>query len=458
MSREPIERFRQQLMERLGLLFPPGHQDLLRDVLQRRAGRRDQEAYLQDLESSYDDEEIARLAAELTVGETYFFRHRQQLQAFVQVAVPERLRIREKLRKLSILSVGCASGEEPYSLAMLLRQNFALSQWNVQILGVDVNRKALNTARNGIYSAWSVRETAANLLGRWFLARKQEFHLDKDILDSVQFEERNLNLTNADLWLPGRWDMIFCRNMLMYFAPERARLLLQNFARSLSTDGFLFLGAAENLRGLSDEFSLFHRDDCFYYQLASAPAPEPVLAAAPARARPRPAAPAAPAGPNIRALRELLDSERYGQALELLERLTPGPETSLWKLSIMVNSGRLEEAENLAQSLLYLGQTEAGAHLLLGLCRREAGQLGQARGYFERALRLDPKLAMAAVYLGMLLRRLGLDGLARTHLRQALGLLEKESDERLMLFGGGFRRSAWLALCQNELERCREPR
>lgn len=456
---EVLVRFRNRLESLLGLVFPEGHQGLLNEVLHKRAGRRPVSEYLGELEAGYDEEEIARLATEITVGETLFFRHAKQLQTLVQWALPERLKARQTVQRLSILSVGCSSGEEPYSLAMLLRHHFSLQDWKVQVLGVDVNRKALAAARRGSYSNWSVRETPDHLLKRWFHPKGGQFLLDKNILEFVQFEERNLNLSNSDLWLPGRWDVIFCRNMLMYFAPEKARQLVDHFARSLAEGGFLFLGPAENLRGISEKFSLFYRDESFYYQLCPEPAPAPVtIAPSPTRRpvattahpRPRPAL-------NIDTIRGLLDSERYSQALELLESLPANPEVSLWKASVLVNSGKLEEAERICQTLLHQPQSEAGAHLLLGLCRRELGELGAARSYFEQAARLDGHLALARVYLGMLLRRLGLAGLARTHLRQALGLLEKESDQRFLLFGGGYRRSAWLALCQSELERCPKP-
>ncbi|MBN9416670.1 MAG: methyltransferase domain-containing protein [Candidatus Eremiobacteraeota bacterium] len=454
-----MTRFRERLEHLLGLVFPEGHQSLLEEVLRRRCGRRSQESYLAELETTYDPEEIAKLASELTVGETLFFRHSAQLQTFLQLAVPQRLKARQSLRRLSILSVGCSSGEEPYSLAMLLRQNFALQDWNVQILGVDVNRKALATARRGIYSNWSVREAPELLLKRWFHPKADQFQLDKNILEAVQFEERNLNLANHDLWLSGRWDVIFCRNMLMYFAFDKARQLVSNFARSLSDGGYLFLGPADNLRGISEDFTLHYRDESFYYQLKSPDSGPPAAQAAPARRIPSAPVPrpVQPTGLRTDLLKDLLESERYAQALELLESLPASAERSLWKASVLVNSGKLEAAEQLCQTLLHQPQTEAGAHLLLGLCRREVGELGAARGYFEQAARLDGQLALARVYSGMVLRRLGLSALARTHLRQALTLLEKESEQRLLLFGGGYRRSAWFSLCQSELERCPKP-
>jgi chemotaxis protein methyltransferase CheR len=451
-----VERFRSRLEQLLGLVFPEGHQEMLEDVLRRRCGRRTQEEYLEELEGLYDEEEISRLASEITVGETLFFRHGAQLQTFLHFAVPQRMKARQSVKRLSVLSVGCSSGEEPYSLSMLLRQSFALQDWKVQILGIDVNRKALSVARRGLFSGWSVREVEGHLLNRWFARKNDQFQLDKSILESVQLEERNLNLPNEDLWLPGRWDIIFCRNMLMYFAPEKAGQLVGNFARGLAEGGFLFLGPADNLRGISEDFVLHYREESFYYQLGgrpeALPAPLPVV-------KPRPPAPAPPTRPRpslkIDLLRELLESERYSQALELLDGLPSDPEVSLWRASVLINCGKLEDAEQVCQTLLHQPRTEAGAHLLLGLCRREIGELGAARGYFEQAARRDGELALARVYLGMLLRRLGLGSQARTQLRQGLGLLEKETEQRLLLFGGGgYRRSAWLSLCQSELERC----
>lgn len=449
-----LQRFRSRLEQLLGLVFPEGQQEMLEDLLRRRRGRRTQEEYLEELEGVYDEEEVFRLASEITVGETLFFRHWAQLQTFLHLAVPQRMKAHHSVKRLSVLSVGCSSGEEPYSLSMLLRQNFALHDWKLQILGIDVNRKALSVARRGLFSSWSVRETEKHLLDRWFSRKSEHFQLDKSILESVQFEERNLNQPNQDLWLPGRWDIIFCRNMLMYFAPEKAAQLVRNFARGLAEGGFLFLGPADNLRGISEDFVLHYHEKSFYYQLGGRPeAPPKPLPVIKPRApvpsiRPRP-------GLKVELLRELLESERYSQALELLEGLPSDPEVSLWRASVLINCGKLEDAEEVCQTLLHQARTEAGAHLLLGLCRREIGELGAARGYFEQAARRDGRLALARVYLGMLLRRLGLGSQARTQLRQGLTLLEKETEQRLLLFGGGgYRRSAWLSLCQSELERC----
>ncbi|MBS2033466.1 chemotaxis protein CheR [bacterium] len=450
-----VQRFRTQLEERLGLDFAERQDRFLDEVLHRRAGRRGPELYLQQLEQNFDEQEVSRLATELTVGETSFFRHSQQLQVFVQVAVPARLRARDKTRKLSILSVGCASREEPYSLAMLLHQHFSLSgrsNWNVQILGVDVNPDVLRLARRGIYSEWSLRETPPTMLNRWFIQRGQQFHLDQKILDLVQFEERNLNLSNPDLWLPSRWDIVLCRNMLMYFTPERARVLLQRLTGGLAEDGFLFLGPAENLRGLSQDFVVHHRSECFYYQLAGSRQASPLRTGAALLAQSAPVAERSTPPEDLSVLCVLLEQERYAQALELLRGWRESPRSCLWRVSILVNRGEFAEAESLLETLLEPTETEAGARFFLGLCRREAGELGQARACFERALWLDPSLALAALYLGMLLRRLALQAQARPYLRQALVLLQRESDERLLLFGGGFRRSAWLALCQNELD------
>lgn len=451
-----LQRFRCRLEQLLGLVFPEGHQGLLEEILRRRCGRRTQEEYLGELEGLYDEEEISRLASEVTVGETLFFRHGAQLQTFLHFAIPQRMKARHSVKRLSVLSVGCSSGEEPYSLAMLLRQNFGLQDWKVQILGIDVNRKALAVARRGLFSSWSVREVQDHLLNRWFSRKNDQFQLDKSILEEVQFEERNLNLPNEELWLPGRWDIIFCRNMLMYFAPEKAAQLVGNFARGLAEGGFLFLGPADNLRGISDDFVLHYREDSFYYQLGDRPEPLPVPPPVLKVRTPIPPPPGKPhSGLKIELLRELLESERYSQALELLDSLPHDPEVSLWRASVLINCGKLEDAEQVCQTLLHQPRTEAGAHLFLGLCRREIGELGAARSYFEQAARRDGQLALARVYLGMLLRRLGLGSQARTQLRQGMALLEKETEQRLLLFGGGgYRRSAWLSLCQNELERC----
>jgi chemotaxis protein methyltransferase CheR len=263
------ERFRGWIAERLGLSFDDTKLEFLADVLDRRADRKGLglRPYVDRLNGPDIDAELQALAVELTVPETYFFRHIDQLHAFVDVALPEAQTRRGPFCTLSVLSVGCASGEEPYSLAMLVRERGVGPGWNVAIHALDINPNMLAKAARGVYSAWALRDTPAASQRRWFKSAGREFVLEESIRAAVTFQEVNLaqDAGGPKLWAPQTYDVIFCRNVLMYFTSDRARALVGRLTQSLRPGGHLFLGHAETLRGLSAGYHLCHTHDALYY-------------------------------------------------------------------------------------------------------------------------------------------------------------------------------------------------
>jgi chemotaxis protein methyltransferase CheR len=511
MDSAAIERFRVVVARWLGLHFDETRLASLAEVLVRRSesSRMGVDAYLGRLERlerrGPTPADIQALAQEVTVGETYFFRNIDQFHAFATVALPERLVVRSAARTLRILSVGCASGEEAYSLAMVVRERLADPSWEVSIVGVDVNPAMLEKARIGRYSTWSLRETPPDIQRRWFQSVGREHVLDRSIRESVRFEERNLANEDPDLWPPGVYDVVFCRNVLMYFTPETACAVVTRMSHALAPSGYLFLGHAETLRGLSQDFHLCHTHDTFYYRrrdgtrATSAPPPAPrdgcagsvgaqprrlpmavaesgwtatwidaverssarILALSEGTAlSPQPtAAPArAPASGQTQHLGraiELLEREKFGEALEFLAGLprqaTPDHEALLLRAALLTHSGQLAAAESACRELQSLDEMSAGAHYLFALCREAAGDRDAATEHHRVAAYLDPDFAMPHLHLGRLARRAGDARDAQRELRRALVLLAREDAARILLFGGGFSREALTYLCSAEL-------
>src|SRR6202140_1815048 len=174
------QRFRGWIAQRLGLHFDDTKLEFLAEVLDRRADKKGLalRLYLDRLEGPDMDAELQALALELTVPETYFFRHIDQFHAFADVALPEAQAARGPIRKLSMLSAGSASGEEPYTLAMVVRERGADRGWDVAIRGFDINPAMLAKAAHGRYSAWALRETPAKSQQRWFTRVGKEFELE----------------------------------------------------------------------------------------------------------------------------------------------------------------------------------------------------------------------------------------------------------------------------------------
>jgi chemotaxis protein methyltransferase CheR len=508
-----IECFRGLVAERLGLHFEDGKLDFLADILRQRmeaTGCDHFSSYQDRIDSSASDsKELRAVAEQLTVCETYFFRYTDHFRAFTETVVPDRIRAREHSRQLRILSAGCASGEEAYSVAMLIRDRLPdLASWDVTILGIDVNTSMLEKALRGRYTTWSLRETPANLRATFFRAEGRDFLLDGAVRSAVRFEERNLVKEDHLFWQSNAFDIVFCRNVTMYFTPEATRAVIARISRSLAPGGFLFMGHAETLRGTSQDFHLRQTHKTFYYQrreeyearhaavfqgppgangTAEAPIPE-VLdpsdswfsiiqraservaslteGARPAIDRSENAVTEAtnfhtplpsPAWDRTLAI-ELLREERFTEATDLLRALPPeskaDPDAQLLLGALLTNSGQLPEAEKVCRSLLKLDELNAGAHYLIALCREHAGDRSAAIEHDHAAVYLDSVFAMPHLHIGLIAKRSADVETAKRELGQALTLLAREDASRMLLFGGGFSREALAEFCRTELRAC----
>jgi chemotaxis protein methyltransferase CheR len=503
------QRFRGWVARQLGLHFDDTKLEFLSEVLLRCAQRKGLELhhYLDRLEGPDIESELQDLVLELTVPETYFFRHIEQLHAFADVALPDARAKRTPLQKLNVLSVGCASGEEPYSLAMLVHERCAEPPSSVAIHAVDINTAMLSKAARGYYSPWALRGTPPDSRRRWFRSVGKEFALEESIRAAVTFQEVNLAHENAELWKPETYDVIFCRNVLMYLTQESGQAVVARLTSSIAPGGYLFLGHAETLRGLSDDYELCHTHGSFYYQRkdaleerqrggleaksnnsqlsvrlpatlygASVAVPDSgandwleAIQNASERIQAlteRSAADCAQRGnlgrssamqtaTQLRSVWELLKEERFPDALDLLGRLPAGsvedPDILLLRAVLLTHCGQLSAAEVVSAQLLERDELNAGAHYLLALCRESAGDRQGAHDHDRAAIHLDPGFAMPRLHLGLMARRAGDTQGARRELDEALLLLKREDDSRLLLFGGGFGREALIALCRGEL-------
>lgn len=491
-----VARFRAVIERRLGLNFEEDKRDFLAEIMRARL-EKNHEAdaiYLDRLELQTADDEWRTLSPLLTVPETYFFRHFDQLRAFADVALCERMLAQRESGRLSILSAGCASGEEAYSLAMMVRQADVDASWKVSIRAADINPAVIDRAAKARYSGWSLRETPAEMQQKWFRQQGRDYVLDDAIRTAVQFERRNLAEDDADFWRAESYDIIFCRNMMMYFSTRSAHALVERITRALVPGGYLFLGHAETLRGLSHDFHLWHTHDTFYYRRRARVESRPVVTIAiPASQRlPFPVAaierddswidtirrsaervqalatsPATVSGLashskkvrwNLQDAHDLLHQERFAEALDAVRMLpaeaADDAEALLLKAVLCVHNAQLAEAEQVCQRLLDIDELNSGAHYVLALCREDAGDSQAAINQNQTAVYLDPNFAMPHLHLGLLARRTGDLLSARRELQQALMLLQREDSSRVLLFGGGFSRDALLALCRAELSAC----
>jgi len=465
-----LARFRAIVLARLGLEFPDRQSDSLAELLQHRLAwhRLDADSYLDSLQSDLLSGEFEALVPELTTPETYFFRNIEQFNALRELVLPALMQARRHTRSLRILSAGCASGEELYTLAMVLQDLTPGPDWDITLLGVDLNPEVLRKARAGRYTSWSLRETPDAARLRWFRPEGNDFALQPALREAVRFELLNLNEPAPNFWRAGAFDLIFARNVLMYFGRPALQAVLARMTQSLAPDGYLFLGHSESLRDLTEAFTLCHTHGSFYYRRRSG-GDSQAEPAAPALVPPAttvaittlstvPTLPGA-ADPIEDAL-TLFDQERFEDAAARLATLNASaqrqPDAMLLHAMLRVHEGRHALAEDVAHELLTRDARNAAAHYVIALCRESTGDLAAARIRYEQAGKLDDGFALPHLHLAQLARGRGDAKAYRHQLARALALLEHESAQRLRLFGGGFDRIALQNMCRTELRRAIE--
>jgi len=272
-----FRRVRELVYARSGLFFPEGKRFLVESRVHKRLralGGEGVDEYLA-LVSDQGDEMLS-LIDELAVHETSFFRGRAQLEAFRRHALPRLLAEGESRgeRMLRIWSAACSSGEEPYSLAMLVLE--ALGQearrWDVKISATDLSRRMLQRARQAEYGPYSFRGAPAYYVQKYFeVLGPERYRVRAEPRGLVEFDL--LNLTDeAGMRAVRGVHAVFCRNVLIYFDPESRRRCLRFLADALEPGGFLFVGHTESLRGLEDGLEMVSFPGALGYRR---PAPEP---------------------------------------------------------------------------------------------------------------------------------------------------------------------------------------
>jgi chemotaxis protein methyltransferase CheR len=211
------------------------------------------------------DEELATIIDIITVNETYFFREQNQLRAFSEEILQEIKKKNQATKRLRIWSAGCSSGEEPYTIAMLILDKGLFSGWNIEIFGSDINQRVLQVARSGVYRKNSFRTTDQYFCTQYFTKKDNLFVISDKVKQFVNFSHLNL-LDPFKVKLMGTMDIIFCRNVLIYFDLGSRKKVIDMFYNRLSEEGYLLLGHAESLINLSTAFTLKHFKYDMVYQ------------------------------------------------------------------------------------------------------------------------------------------------------------------------------------------------
>jgi chemotaxis protein methyltransferase CheR len=428
------------LNARVGLHVRPDGHAALRIALAARLeelGGCAPDAYLALLGSPDGDDELRRLLPLVTVGKTSFFRDERQFQALAALLPGLLARARARGRRAAIWSAGCATGEEPYSIALAAAEAGGRPE-DLEIVATDVNPEAVAHAARGVYEARRVRDVPPPLRDRYFDRDGERWRVRAGLRRLIAaIRPHNLVSSISPRPTDGAWDVIFCRNVIIYFDTPTTRRVLERFHDALAPGGYLFLGYSESLFRLFEGFELTEVAGAFLYRrpergdatarrtpphprpvLAVPPAPPPVrhlfLAPRPPPARAAPAPPPPEPPPPAEAPlapQEYLDGAvalfaegRFGPARELLERLLEkcGEDLAV-RLTLANLYGILRQSERARECYLAALRIEplsAEAHLFFAVHLLGAGDAEEAALELSRALFLDPDLALAHYWLG----------------------------------------------------------
>lgn len=383
--------------------------------------------------------ELDELIADLTIGETFFFRHREMFDALRDRVLPEVLARNQESRQLRIWSAGCATGAEGYSLSILLRRDLGprLAGWNVTIVGTDINRAFLASARTGLFEEWAFRSTPADLKTSCFTPEGKSWLIKPEYREGVSFQYHNLVQHPLPSLLNNlfAFDVILCRNVTIYFSADIVQRLVEHFHQCLVDGGWLAVGHSEPNIQLFRAFRTLNAPGAVLYQKSAAeqtpwlPAPVPSIAMGPVVEPPAPltwvpptlpwlenTAPEASSAPSDQApavdlgqardelaqIRDLADRGEWAAAAAAcareLSRDKLRPAVYFYHALVLEQLGQHADGESALRRCIYLERGFVLAHYYLGLLLQKQGLLAQAARSFKNVQTLLKALAADHVF------------------------------------------------------------
>jgi len=430
-------RFKNLILETSGQAFPDSRQAELEAGIKRAFAAstcRDYDEYYRLLiDPENGRAELERLINSLTVNESHFFRDAAQMDALRTRVLPDIIERRTFIRTLRIWSAGCSTGEEPYSVAMLLRDLIPnIDEWSITILATDINTQALNKARVGIYADSAFREERAkHARNRFFIKRDTRFEVVPEVQRMVTFKQINLAEDNFPSYDTNTMlmDLILCRNVTIYFPNELTRKLTGKFYNALAENGWLLVGHSEHSLGTYNQFQIHNVPDAILYQRVlnpdnrtmdwkqleellnnskasqSVPATKPrtdnrslntispAPLAIPTQPQPDPMQQALElieSGENATALRQLL-------ALEKTDRGDPELCSLIGK--IYADMGEWKNAEEWCKKTIARQKLNRSAHYILALVHQHQGHIEEAVGSMKKVIYIDASYILGHVAL-----------------------------------------------------------
>ncbi|BAE50767.1 CheR family methyltransferase [Paramagnetospirillum magneticum] len=390
--------------------------------------------------------EMDALIAELTIGETYFFRHKEQFDALRDLILPEAIERNRTVRRLRIWSAGCATGPEPYSVAIMLEREFGerIAGWHVTVLGTDINQKFLSRAREGRYDEWAFRTMSDSLRAACFEKVGNQWQIRPEFKRNVSFQYHNLIKSPFPSLADNiaGFDIIICRNVIIYFSQATVESLVPCFRESLNDGGWLIMGHAEPNQRLFADFRTVNTPGAVLYQRVDrpyvvaepsppVPPPLPLVSPPPVVRGGLPAkAPTSRALPPKALSPRGSTSARPGSAAPAAAAGGAGDFDRLTVARNLADSGQWEKAAAACDAIIAASPLDAWAYFYRAMVHEQLGEDEPCEKALRRAIYLDRRLVLPHYHLGLFLARKDDSTGAERSFRNAQALLAGLADEQ----------------------------
>lgn len=478
LSSDDFALFQELLIEACGLHFEEERNQSLHLALWERLQQRGYDSYREyyNLLKFHPEGrlEIRELLDLITVGETYFFRNKAQFNVLMRSVLPEIIqrKLCSRDKSIRVWSAGCSRGDEPYSIAIGIKEVLPFDEeWTISILGTDINRNGLACAKEATYGEKDIAHSPKEYLDKYFKVEGSTYLLNTDVRRLVQFDYHNLVKDPFVHEKMQMIDLIFCRNVTIYFDYQTTRRVIENFYNCLAPDGYLFLGHTETLWQITGKFERVEFPQTFVYKKRLSLAREDVM-------RPFMAVPEIKIE-DLTSIKEAGTEKSFfpREGRPGLQKKTEFPEqmdkpfdqahlssldhpvspekydrlTSLSKATLLANDAKYKEAAGVLAKVIEADNLSVEAYYLLGVLSYKSGHLREAETQFRKVIYVNPDSILAYFNLGNIYLYQKKFREAAREFRNAIRLSEKRPKDEQIKFCEDFTVEFLLMACRNNL-------
>jgi len=454
--------FQEIISEKSGLHFTESKKEALRVSLLTRIKFREFEnfkQYYRFLKVHPDGEnEFRELLTLLTINETSFFRNPEQFDVLKKSVLTELIE-KNTDRNIKIWSAGCSTGEEPYSIAITLLETINNPDlWNIELLGTDVDKSALSLAKEGVYRKKSLRITPKEYIDKYFIPENGGFIIGDKVKKMVNFDYFNLTDEMYPAPLKGKWDIIFCRNVLIYFNQENVSKTIKKFSESLNENGYFFPGYSEILSTYESYFKPVRFGGIYVYRKKvkqAEPEAEQKKETGRLEISARLKKEKEKAETLYKKAVEYFIREEFEQSLDSVEKSleldSMNPGAHLIKGRIYFERSLYEKAQMSCREAAYLNPFMPEAHYMLGLTFAKLGKTDEALNELRTAVSLNRNFAMAYYNIAVLLETRDRKEALREYIK-AVKAADKQPEDEFMELSGGFTEKLLIDICRKKIK------